>query len=76
MGKVGEHLLALLFVLIALFGVGFGVYIVAAQSVWMSAFGLPVEVKGIPKVVLGLFCFVPAALLVGLFVAMRRGGDA
>jgi hypothetical protein len=65
-----------LFVLTAVFGIGFGIYILLAESVWMSAFGLPVEVKGIPKVLLGIFCFVPTALLVGLFVAMRRRGGA
>jgi hypothetical protein len=75
MGKVSEHLLAVLFMLIAVFGVGFGIYILLAESVWMSAFGLPIEVKGFPKILCGIFCFVPAVLLVGLFLAMRRGGD-
>jgi hypothetical protein len=75
-GKVGAHLLAVLFVLIVVFGIGFGIYILLAESVWLSAFGLPIEAKGIPKAVLGIFCFVPAALLVGLFVPMRRGDGA
>ena len=75
MAKVSMHLLAVLFVLGAVFGIGYGIYVLFADTVWIFAYGLPVEVRGIPKVVLGIFSFVPAALLVGLFVVMRRGGS-
>jgi hypothetical protein len=53
--------------LIAVAGVAVGIYILVNQSIVISAFGLPVEVKGLGAVVLGALFFLPAVLLGVLF---------
>lgn len=73
MGQVAGRLLAALLLLSAVFGIGLGVYVLLAEAVVMSAFGLPVEVRGADKAVLAAFCFAPAAVLGRVAWSIRRG---
>jgi hypothetical protein len=66
------HALALVVLLMPLFGIAFGIYILAAESIWISAFGLPVKVTGIPKVVFGIVCFLPAVVFGFVIVAIAK----
>jgi hypothetical protein len=72
-GHVAGIVAALLILLGVLLGIGLGIYCFVAESVWISAFGLPVQLKGVEKVILGLFALAPAVLLCLAFWTFRRG---
>ena len=72
MSSFGRIIVVALVVLLPLFGVGLGIYCFQAESICLSAFGLPVEVRGVPKFLVGIFCWLPAVLLLWATWVMGR----
>ena len=69
--RVATHAFAVLFLLTVACDVGLGVHVLLAESVALSAFGVPVEVRGTEKAFLAVLCFVPAVAMTAVAWSLR-----